>query len=189
MLREQKPSGEQPQLCDADAVIKDERNKLYWAASLPLPPPTLSHCVQCELSSHRSLLDFLDIIWLPLITSSTCSVSPWWFKPLWHFSRLSPCSQTAGDPPFPRSLATFLPPSPQILLLSSLCLSSVPPLCLPCSVTHSCSFSLLSQLFPSSLLLPHQFALAPDSPQESSRFGFAPCLCVWTVCTVLGLCH
>lgn len=42
---------------------------------------------------------FLDIPWLALITSSTCGAFRRWFKQLWHFSCLCPCSRTAGRLP------------------------------------------------------------------------------------------
>lgn len=184
-----------------------EGQKLWLTASISPLQRLLPALISSVLVYHGG---FLDIIWLPLITSSTCRVSPWWFKPLWHFSRLCPCSQTAGDLPFcspsqPSSLTirSSRPPSFQLLCAlssaSSICFAFFPPFL--SSLSRSLSLSLFLDLFLYSHTLssispslppslpPHQLTPAPSSPQESPEFGLAPCLCVWTVCAVLGSCH
>lgn len=56
---------------------------------------------------------FLDIPWLALITSSTCGAFRRWFKQLWHFSCLCPCSRTAGRLPLCSAVqSSSLSPSP-----------------------------------------------------------------------------
>lgn len=59
---------------------------------------------------------FLDVPWLALITSSTCGAFRRWFKQLWHFPCLCPCSRTAGRLPLCSPVqSSSLSPSPLYL--------------------------------------------------------------------------
>lgn len=63
--------------------------------------------------SHRVYCGgFLDSPWLILIISSTCGAFSLWFKQLWHFSCLCPCSRTAGRLPLCPHCSLLLSPSP-----------------------------------------------------------------------------